>query len=166
MGFGSAGATKSVTGFRIDSRRQYGLASNIWGKYPDQIAAFGRRFEGVIIEQRPAVRVISGHDDSDTLHFVDPPYVHSTRVRPRTGGYCHEMSDDDHVELIDVLKGVEGSVVVCGYPSDLYADLLSDWQMHSTKSRISAASGTKVKIECVWLNKRCVELQKHQRLFA
>ena len=34
MGFGSAGATKGITGFRIDTKRQYGTAQSLWADYP------------------------------------------------------------------------------------------------------------------------------------
>ena len=100
MGFGSAGATKGHTGFRIDTKRKYGTAQALWQKYPEQVGTIGDRLSGVLIENRPAVEVIDAHDAVDTLHFVDPPYVHSTRVRGAGKGryYRHELSDDDHVE--------------------------------------------------------------------
>ena len=56
MGFGSAGATKGVTGFRIDTKRQYGTAQSLWAEYPESIAEVGQRLSGVLIENRPALR--------------------------------------------------------------------------------------------------------------
>src|SRR6185312_12073388 len=44
MGFGSAGASKGITGFRIDTRRAYGTAQQLWAEYPAAIAAAGERF--------------------------------------------------------------------------------------------------------------------------
>src|SRR3546814_8512381 len=43
MGFGSAGATKGMTGFRVDTRRKYGTAQDIWARYPREIATFCER---------------------------------------------------------------------------------------------------------------------------
>ncbi|MEO9456893.1 DNA adenine methylase, partial [Chromobacterium phragmitis] len=80
MGFGSAGATKGQTGFRIDSRREYGTAQQLWAYYPDQLADVGQRLAGVLIENAPAIDVMRQHDSVQTLHFVDPPYLHETRV--------------------------------------------------------------------------------------
>jgi len=168
MGFGSAGATKGKTGFRVDSRRKYGLASHLWATYPNDIALFGERFAGVIIENRKAIDVIMQHDDADTLQLVDPPYLPETRSFHRAGCkyYAHEMTIDDHVELLESLEHVESSVVLCGYPSKLYKEMLTGWTMHSTKARISSNRGTATKTECVWLNPRCAEAQRQQRLIA
>lgn len=80
MGFGSAGASKGTTGFRIDSKRAYGTAQQLWAEYPAAIAAAGQRMAGVLIENRPATEVMRQHDAADTLHFVDPPYMLATRV--------------------------------------------------------------------------------------
>ncbi len=169
MGFGSAGATKGSTGFRIDSMRAYKLAAHLWAEHPIHIQTFTCRLAGVIIEHRPAISVIMQHDAADTLIYADPPYVHESRYN--TGGkarkcYRHEMSDDQHRELIEVLRNCQGSVVLSGYPSDLYSEMLSDWTCHQTKARISANTGTSVRIECVWLNPRCKDMQGQQRMFA
>ena len=167
MGFGSAGATKGVTGFRIDSRREYGTAQHLWAYYPDQLADVGKRLAGVLIETGPAIDVMRQHDSPQTLHFVDPPYLHETRVMQsgKDGYYRHEMSNDDHCELLDVLRGLEGFVVLSGYPSDLYEQTLSGWERHTTGSRISASRGTAVRTECVWLNPACSRALHQNDLF-
>ncbi len=155
MGFGSAGATKAVTGFRTDTRRKYGTAQHNWADYPAALAAIGDRFAGVLIEHRDAVDVIQAHDGPDTLHFVDPPYVHDTRQMRAQGGYKHELDDEGHVRLLQALRAVDGMVVLCGYPHSLYERTLSDWQCHSTSARISGGRGTTTRTECVWINPAC-----------
>lgn len=157
MGFGSAGATKGTTGFRIDTRRAYGTAQHLWAEYPQAIAAVGQRFQGVLIENRPAIEVMQQHDRNDTLHFVDPPYLLSTRVLQANGKgyYRHEMTDADHQALLQVLLELEGMVVVSGYDSELYNDMLAGWETFQTKSRISARRGTALRTEVVWINQAC-----------
>lgn len=110
MGFGSAGATKGATGFRIDTKREYGTAQHLWALYPDAVAKAGHRLTGVLIENQPAIKVMQKHDAPTTLHFVDPPYMHSTRVLQagKGGYYRHEMTDDDHADLLDALLELEG----------------------------------------------------------
>ncbi|WP_299538256.1 DNA adenine methylase [uncultured Herbaspirillum sp.] len=156
MGFGSAGATKGMTGFRIDTKRAYGTAQHDWTAYPDAIEAAGERLRGVLIENRPAIEVMVQHDGPETLHFVDPPYVFETRVpRIKNGkiqAYRHEMDDAAHVELLSILTSLRGMVVLSGYYTDLYHARLPGWTLHQTKARISAGRGTKVKTECVWIN--------------
>jgi DNA adenine methylase len=171
MGFGSAGATKGHTGFRIDTKRDYGTAQHLWATYPASIAAAGQRMSGVLIENRPALDVMQQHDSPSTLHFVDPPYMHETRVM--TGNrrtYNHELTDLDHVELIEGLLELEGFVVLSGYGSPLYRDRLDGWICHTTKARISAGRGTAIREEMVWLNPRCAaELDREAvqgRMFA
>ena len=163
MGFGSAGATKGVTGFRIDTARPYGTAQHLWTRYPGQLPAVIERLQGVLIENRPAVEVMQQHDTPDTLHFVDPPYVFGTRSQRNVvqGCYRHEMTDEQHMELLGVLKNLQGMVVLCGYASELYERELADWQVHTTGSRISAGRGTAVKTEVLWINAAC-----QQRLAA
>lgn len=157
MGFGSAGATKGITGFRIDTKRQYGTAQSLWAEYPDSLAAVGQRLACVLIENRPAMEVITAHDAATTLHYVDPPYLHDTRYKGASSGryYRHEMDDGEHRKLLSVLLELEGMVVLSGYPSELYSELLTDWSCYSTSARISAARGTANRTECVWLNRAC-----------
>lgn len=157
MGFGSAGATKGVTGFRIDTKRACSTAQHLWMEYPDALAAVGARFAGVLIENRPALKVMLAHDGPDTLHFVDPPYVLDTRVLQGGGRgyYRHEMTDDDHTELLAVLRKLTGMVIVTGYETDLYHDALIGWRVERTASRISAGRGTAVRTEVMWMNPAC-----------
>ena len=51
------------------------------------------------------------------------------------------MSDDDHAELLAVLRELQGMVVLSGYASDLYAGELPGWISHSTSARISTWAG-------------------------
>lgn len=62
MGFGSAGATKGVMGFRIDTKRACSTAQHLWMGYPDALSAVGARFTGVLIENRPALEVMAAHE--------------------------------------------------------------------------------------------------------
>ncbi|MEA9759738.1 DNA adenine methylase [Xanthomonas campestris pv. raphani] len=158
MGFGSAGATKGKTGFRIDTRRKYGTSHSLWAEYPDGIASLAERFTGVLVENRPAINVIRQHDGIETLHYVDPPYVHSSRVMAsgKAGYYRHEMTDAQHSELLAVLLQLKGMVVVSGYRTELYDSALSDWMRVEISSRISAGRGTALRTECLWLNPAAV----------
>lgn len=167
MGFGSAGATKGTTGFRIDTRRRYGTAPQLWAEYPSALLPVIRRLAGVMIENRPGADVIRQHDAPDTLFFVDPPYLHETRYAGARHGryYAHEMSNDDHRALLEQLLEVQGMVVIAGYPSALYSEMLASWSSTSTTARISAARGTAVRTECLWINPGCVDALNHAGLF-
>ncbi len=159
MGFGSAGATKGSTGFRIDTRRKYGTAPELWTRLPAGLATFCERLQGVMIESKPAPEVIAQHAAPDALLYLDPPYMHETRVRPRHDAgrnYTHEMTDAEHVALLEQIRAVDAMVVLSGYETDTYRDLLPGWTVNRTTARISAARGTDIRVECVWINPACM----------
>jgi DNA adenine methylase len=158
MGFGSAGATKGVTGFRIDSKRAYGTSQHLWAEYPAGIELIGARFTGVLVENRPAIEVMLQHDGAETLTYLDPPYMFETRAfNSARGNYRHELSDDDHEELLDAAIGLKGMALISGYPSALYEKRLGDagWQLKTTSARISAGRGSVLRMECLWMNPAC-----------
>lgn len=155
MGHGSDGASGIYrTGFRASSRRSGTTPAQDWRNYPSALSELIERLRGVVIEHRPAIQVMLRHDAPDTLHFVDPPYLTSTRARahrrPDNGGvYRHEMNDEQHVELLSVLCGLDGMVVLCGYPSDLYDEMLCDWRR---VERCAFADGALERTEVLWIN--------------
>lgn len=158
MGFGSGAASGHPTGFRCEASRKYATSAHCWQKYPPVLRYVHERLKGVNIENRPALDCMTKHDSPGTLHYVDPPYLFNTRKINSSGGvYRHEMTTSDHETLLQELKKLDGSIVLSGYPSDLYNDLLSDWKLESKQARISAGSGTGLRTECVWLNPACTE---------
>jgi DNA adenine methylase len=163
MGFGCNAISQKV-GFRATGTRQNGAAAQEnWRNYPDHIKAFSERLQGVVVENRPAVEVLRQQDTPETLHFVDPPYIHSTRTQ--TAGYAHEMSDDDHRELLTTLRELRGMVILCGYRNEVYDSL--GWETREAKHY--ADSGKKLdrdRTEVLWLNPACVAAQSQLSLFG
>ena len=169
MGFGSDSATRGdVTGFRVavsrrgvdrggtdfvGGRRKDGggqSAAVDWSGWPAAIPAFVRRLTGVVIENRDAAKVMQTSDYVDALHYVDPPYVKSTRTRVGKGrGYKFEMDDAQHDALAEVLFGLRGMVVLSGYRCALYDRLYSGWHRIDRHHRAQQA---KASIESLWLN--------------
>ncbi|MEN5278904.1 DNA adenine methylase [Brucella sp. TWI432] len=152
MGFGSNGHSR-VTGFRANSNRSGTTPAHDWANYPEALTAIIERLRGVVVENRDAKRVMATHDSADTLHYVDPPYVFETRSDP-SKDYAHEMTDDDHAELLDFLQGLAGMVVLSGYPSALYDDALQGWRRIE---RAALADGAARRIEVLWINPPCAE---------
>lgn len=60
-----------------------------------------------------------------TLIYADPPYLHSTRTSAKR--YRHELTEADHRTLLLRLILSPAAVIVSGYPSALYDDLLASW---------------------------------------
>lgn len=148
MGFGSAAASKKATGFRANSTRSGTTPSHDWANYPDALRLVIQRLRGVVIENRDALSVMAQHDSKETLFYVDPPYVASSR--DAGSDYLHEMSDSDHESLAVFLNGLKGMVVVSGYESDLYTAAFEGWKRIE---REAFADGARPRLEVLWLNK-------------
>lgn len=147
MGFGSNGHARS-TGFRANSNRSGTTPARDWLNYPDSLALVVERLRGVIIENRPAIEIMTQHDSRETLHYVDPPYVLDTRSDP-SRDYAVELSDADHSDLLHFIRTLKGAVILSGYPSELYDNTLDGWRRID---RTALADGAKKRIECLWLN--------------
>lgn len=154
MGHGSSGVRKHRTGFRVNPHRQRTTAAGDWHGWPRAIDAFVERLRGVTIEQRPAAQVIATHDRPDTLFYIDPPYPFATRSQKRIGkdlyhGYRHELTDADHVALLDQLLELKGMVVLSGYGCELYDAKLAGW--HRVTKAAQADRG-EARTEVLWIN--------------
>jgi DNA adenine methylase len=79
--------------------------------------------------------------------YCDPPYVHSTRTRCDL--YRFEMSDSQHVELLDIMSSLPCRVMISGYWTKLYAAKLRRW--NSTTFQAVTRSG-RVATEWLWFN--------------
>jgi len=161
MGFGSASMTRMhITGFRSNSNRSGTIPATDWANWPSQVQEFVERLRGVVIENRDAVKVITQHDSPSTLHYVDPPYPHSTRssLTHKNGNrghyYRHDMDDFEHRRLALALRERQGMVIVSGYTCPLYDDeLYGDWKR---VERAHYADGARPRTEVLWLNSACV----------
>lgn len=157
MGFGSDSTTGSSTGFRAHSAQNNRAAARDWQNWPPAIPHFVQRLAGVVIENRPAVEVISQQDSPTTLFYCDPPYPHSTRsskanrngAAGRAHAYRYEMTDEDHAQLAEVLAGIEGMAVISGYDCELYSELYATWRR---VERNVFADGGRPRVEVLWIS--------------
>ena len=94
-----------------------------------------------------AHRFLADHEYSGReLVYCDPPYLHSTRTSGRR--YRFDYEEQDHVELLDLLKGLPCSVILSGYPSHLYDELLAGWR--TLELQVMNQGG--VRTEKLWFN--------------
>lgn len=157
QGFGANAHNRGApTGFRPGSNRSHTTPAHDWANYPSALARIIKRIRGVVIEHRDALKVLLQHDMTDTLHYVDPPYIHSTRGTGHDAKhrYRYEMFPHDHENLAQILRGLKGMVVLSGYPSPLYDRLFGDWK---TSERQAMADGANERTEVLWMNPACVD---------
>src|SRR6266487_1080406 len=107
---------------------------------------------GVELYQADAVTFLRQFDYKTAgrvLVYSDPPYLHSTRTSRKR--YRYEYSEADHISLLRLLRelafaGV--SVILSGYPSSLYDELLLDWR--TREFQVMSRGG--VRTEKLWLS--------------
>lgn len=159
MGFGSNAQASQhkghrSTGFRANSNRSGTTPAADWANYPDVLEAIIARVCGVVIECRPALDVMRAHDGPETLHYVDPPYMPDTRALGNRYElawrmYRHELTPEDHAELLQQLRQLAGMVLLSGYPHPLYDEALPDWRRVTCET---FADGARPRTEVLWIN--------------
>jgi len=133
----------------LTSRAGMAGAVSRWLGSVEDLPEIAQRLLRVQIEHAPAIEVIKRFDSPETLFYCDPPYPHSSRGD--SNAYAHEMTDDQHRELADVLHHVQGRVALSSYHCDLMNELYHDWnyveapakKIHSTKDH---------RVEVLWAN--------------
>ena len=128
--------------------RERAYAAKYWTDLPEIIAAAAERLRGVQIECRPALEVIRRFNFHNVLIYADPPYV----ISARSGGkkqYKHEMTDADHMELLEALKSHKGPVILSGYSSPIYDQELVNWHKETAHTTDQLSRRRQ---EVLWMN--------------
>jgi len=94
-----------------------------------------------------AHRFLSDYDfQGSELVYSDPPYLLRTRTSGRR--YRFDYDEADHIELLELLKRLPCHVMLSGYPSALYDELLKGWR--SLELQVMNQDG--VRTEKLWFN--------------
>lgn len=140
--------TGEKVGWKNDVQgREAAYAAKSWCKTPEIIMEAAERLRGVQIENRPAVELIRRFNYPNVLIYADPPYMLGTRQNRKQ--YRHEMTDDDHMELLEAIKAHRGPAIISGYDSDLYNRELKGWYKDGRTSFTQTASRRR---EILWMN--------------
>ena len=139
--------TYQKTGFKVDVyARERSYCVSCWNRLPADLLDAAVRLKCVQIENRPALDLIRRFNYENVLIYADPPYLLETRCRKM---YRHEMTEQDHVDLLDALKQHKGSVIISGYPSEMYDRELTGW---SRITRKSYNQNAEQRTEVLWCN--------------
>jgi hypothetical protein len=94
-----------------------------------------------------AHRFLAEYDYQGTeLIYSDPPYLLHTRTSGRK--YRFDYEEADHIELLRLLKSLPCHVILSGYPSALYEDLLGEWR----RLELQVMNQGGVRTEKLWFN--------------
>ena len=92
--------------------------SIVSGKMRNRIPEFPflhQRLHRVQIENQDWYDCMADYDSPGTVFYIDPPYVDAS-----PGIYEHELTQEQHRELIDAIFHMKGFVAVSGYANPLY----------------------------------------------
>jgi DNA adenine methylase len=155
------GGQMKRTGWRFyqDPRGSHSSMPEYLASYVSRLYPAAQRLASVSLECAPAVEVIRGYGrHPETLIYADPPYLGSLRSlnkgRCRGPDYDHELrSDDEHRELIEALLACRSAVVLSGYASPLYDDLLAAWSRREISTQTGNGGTVRARTEVLWSNR-------------
>jgi site-specific DNA-adenine methylase len=89
-------------------------------------------------------------DSPDTFIYADPPYPLHTRNSDTK--YRHELSDDDHLNLLQILNSYsDANIAISTYPNDIYYEYFlgrDNWRFIEFESQTRHGKA----IEQLWMN--------------
>jgi DNA adenine methylase len=136
-----------------------------WLHVIERLPEIHARLANVQIEHCDFRQIIPAYDAPDTFFYCDPPYVPEARRRLQT--YRYEMSLDDHRDLVNLLLGVRGKVMLSGYRHEVYEPLeRAGWRRvdfsvaccavgrtrHTKVLGEGSAKRMQPRVESVWMN--------------
>jgi DNA adenine methylase len=149
------------------------VCSHDWASYVDRLPAIHARLRRVQIDHLDWRVCLERYDQPGIVWYLDPPYPPDTRSDHAM--YSHELSSDDHAELVDRIIRLKGMVAISSYPNPIYAKLARAgwkevrrdtwcWMVLKNKQQ---RGGKPLRTEVLYLNPACVqalEQQKGERL--
>ena len=101
--------------------------------------------------------MLDRYDGPGACFYLDPPYHPATRGERglrRNTAYVHELSAEDHEDLVAAAVALEGSVLLSGYDHEAYAPLPDagferfSFANNATASRVLSGRGPR--LEVLW----------------
>lgn len=133
-------------GFKSGQQTNSPNPARAWQNLPDIMQLAAERLKGVQIENLPALEILKRYNTPDVFIYADPPYLPCTR---KGYLYKHEMTEKDHIDLLEALLAHPGPVMLSGYDNDVYDQYLKDWRKVQKET---LAEGGRKRTETLWMN--------------
>ena len=91
----------------------------------------------------------------ETLIYCDPPYMHDTRTS--NARYEHELTDDEHIKLLELLLDLPCKVMLSGYRNKVYEQILNTWWRRDFQAMTRGGVST----ESIWCNFEPSQIHYH-----
>lgn len=113
---------------------------------PQALANFDCRYPVTLVNECAHQFLASYRYCGSELIYCDPPYLSETRTSLRK--YRYDYAQQDHTELLELLNTLPCPIILSGYPSSLYDELLKRWR--AIEIQVMNQGG--VRTEKVWFN--------------
>lgn len=170
MGYGSTMKPGNGWSRSRQTGRTMAQSNQSWISSNGRLAEAQDRLMQVQIEQQDFRKLITDFDTAETVFYIDPPYVHDTR---RGGTYDHELRDEDHRDLVELLLALRGSAVLSGYATPLYDPLIkAGWKLQQHDRVCKIGFNTKrgkldrakaARVECLWVSPAVAKGRRDRR---
>ncbi len=121
----------------------FGYSKSIGNKRDQFTEDLAKRIKEVLIECCDALKIISSHDSTDTLFYLDPPYVGTHQ------GHYDGYSQSDFNELLEQLTKINGKFLLSSFCNNQLTAMVNSnhwYQIELKRSKpMSAHSGTSSK---------------------
>lgn len=144
QGFGCSQVYQN--GFKSGQQSKSPNPAKAWAELPRVMRETVDRLKGVQIENLPALELLQRYNTPDVFIYADPPYYPGTR---KGYLYKHEMTEQDHIELLTTLNKHPGMVMISGYDNEIYDQYLKGWR--KIQKETQAEAGHK-RVETLWMN--------------
>ena len=118
----------------------------MWNCLPDIVVKCCERLKEAQIENTDALTLIERYNSDDTLIYLDPPYLQSLRKKNM---YAFEMTDEQHIQMLNLIKNSKSKIILSGYDNELYNSELAEW---TTAEKDTIAQMGLHRTEKLWMN--------------
>ena len=137
--------------FRINKKGNNGNLGGFHSQLPTELLRIADRLKNqcssiVQIEHKDALELIPQYNRKNVFMYLDPPYLLKTRKNRKI--YPHELSDEQHIKLLTLIKQSKAYIMLSGYDNDLYNSQLKGWK----KEQKMVCSEKEKKVETIWMN--------------
>jgi DNA adenine methylase len=122
-----------------------------WNSFLDGVPKVCERLKNVKITCKDALDLVPTVNNEDDLLYLDPPYPLQTRQLK--SAYHKELRDDDHAQLLEMVRALRCKVVLSSYENPLYEECLKGW--HKCVRQVTRHTSYKNKAhvaEVAWCN--------------
>ena len=144
MGFGASNCYKN--GFRSSQCHKSPDVPKLWSKLPETLVLASKRLLQAQIENLDYKELLNRYNTRDVFIYLDPPYVPDMR---KNYIYKNEFKLQDHEELLGLIIKHPAKIMISGYDSPLYNDVLKNWRKASKKNQVESGL---IREEVIWMN--------------